>query len=160
MWRDPALRPLSHQHQHGLALCVILSRSLQFDSSAEKVRELTAKALTAWDVEIRGHFEVEERELFPEVRAAIAEPELIDALLAEHRSIEAMIRELREEPSAETLSQLATELSAHIRSEERRLFEQVQRGLDSEQIAALGKRVGAALDQTCPVTKELPWEGR
>ena len=27
MWRDPALRPLSHQHQHGLALTVILDRA-------------------------------------------------------------------------------------------------------------------------------------
>lgn len=160
MWRDPALHPLSHQHQHGLALCVILDRTLRTDSSSEAVRDLTGKALAAWNVEIRGHFEVEECELFPAVRPVIAEPELIDELLAEHRTIEAMVDELRAEASAATLVRFASALRAHIRSEERRLFEQIQQALDADQIAALGKRLDAAVEKTCPVTEQLPWEGR
>lgn len=158
MWRDPALRALSHQHQHGLALCVILDRTLREDDSDEAVARLAGQVLQAWEVEIRGHFQVEEAELFPAIRSAIAEPALVDALLDEHRRIETLEAELRQNPSADGLRRFALALSAHIRSEERRLFEQIQEALDPAAIAGLGERLDAAVDKTCPVTKGLPWE--
>ena len=158
MYRDPALRPLSHQHQHGLALCVIIDRALQRDASSETIRDLAGKALAAWEVEIHGHFRVEERDLFPAVKTAIDEPALVDDLIAEHRRIEELVDSLRASPSAELLEQFATALSAHIRSEERRLFEQIQQALDAEAIAALGARLEAAIDNTCPLAEGLPWE--
>lgn len=158
MWRDPALHSLSHQHQHGLALCVLIDRGLKKDASAATVRDLTAKALAAWEVEIKGHFQVEEKDLFPEVRAAIEEPALVDELVAEHRRIEELVIELQQSPSPELLREFGRALSAHIRTEERRLFEQIQAALSVDAIAALGVRLDAAVEKTCPVTAGLPWE--
>lgn len=158
MWRDPALHPLSHQHQHGLALCVLIDRGLKKNSSSATVRDLTAKALAAWEVEIDGHFRVEEEDLFPEVRAVIEEPGLVDELVAEHRRIEELVARLQMAPSAERLRELGQALSAHIRTEERRLFEQIQAALSVDAMAALGVRLDAAVEKTCPLTAGLPWE--
>ena len=158
MKRDPALHALSHQHQHGLALAVILNRGLDRDESDAPVADFTRKALAAWDVEINGHFQVEERELFPKARDVIADPELVDELLAEHREIESLVERLRVSPSPELLRAFAQALSAHIRSEERRLFEQLQQALGADAMAALGVRLDAAVSRTCPVTAGLPWE--
>ncbi len=158
MKRDQALHALSHQHQHGLALAVIVNRGLDRDASDATVADFARKALVAWDVELNGHFQVEERELFPQAREVIAEPALVDELLAEHRELEELIERLRRAPSRELLRAFAQALSAHIRSEERRLFEQLQQALGADAMAALGVRLDAAVSRTCPVTAGLPWE--
>ncbi len=40
MLRDPSLVPLSHQHQHGLALTVLIDRGLSGNPPPEKAAEL------------------------------------------------------------------------------------------------------------------------
>ncbi|MBI1357781.1 MAG: hypothetical protein GC160_25875 [Acidobacteria bacterium] len=158
MWRDPALRPLSHQHQHGLALTVVLQRALQADASPQTVRRLAEDVLRMWQVELAGHFQVEEELLFPAVREALAEPGLLDALIGEHRRIERLVDALRAEPTAEGLAELASLLAQHIRAEERSLFQQIQQALTPEAIADLGARLDAAVAKLCPVTSGLPWQ--
>jgi len=66
MLRDRNLIPLSHQHQHALALCVQIDRSLQ--AGTADVQALQAQIRTMFNLEIRGHFAAEEEALFPEPR--------------------------------------------------------------------------------------------
>ena len=158
MKRDPSLHPLSHQHQHGLALCVIIRRTLDQDESDAAQRDLTGKIEAAWELELEPHFAVEEQVLFPAVKGRIDEPQLVDELIAQHREIETLIRDVLVESEPIRLRKLAKLLNDHIRAEERRLFEQIQEHLNEEELAALGRRLQALIVEVCPAGKGLPWE--
>lgn len=147
MLRDKNLIPLSHQHQHALALCVRIDRAVQ-------AAELD---MMAWQTEIQQifvgeiqmHFDAEECELFP---AAFRFPELgqlVGELLSEHallRDYFALATERTMDPAK--LHDFAKKLSAHIRKEERELFESLQRLLSSEELATLGTALANALNET------------
>jgi hemerythrin-like domain-containing protein len=139
MLRDPSLIPLSHQHHNGLALCVMVRRSLASDGSAENIAKQAKRAIDRYELELVNHFEIEEQVLFP----ACGPMPLIDQLLTDHRAIEGFVAQLREAPSAELLEQFCALLSAHIRREESELFEQAQRALPREVL----DRVGAEIDR-------------
>jgi hemerythrin-like domain-containing protein len=160
MRRDPSLHPLSHQHQHGLALCVIIGRTLDRDESEAVRRDLAAKVKAAWEVELEAHFCVEEQVLFPAVKGRIDEPQLVDRLTAEHCEIESMIADIAADPVASRLRTFAKFLNDHIRAEERQLFEQIQEHLSPEELAALGRRLAGRLARACPGGSGLPWESR
>ncbi|MCY4188197.1 MAG: hemerythrin domain-containing protein, partial [Bryobacterales bacterium] len=87
MKRHAALVPLSRQHHDGLALGVMIDRALGAGGAAPaRLERLRLQALELWDLEFRGHFEVEERIVFPAARAA-GETALVDALIAEHDAL-------------------------------------------------------------------------
>jgi hemerythrin-like domain-containing protein len=161
MWRDPSLHPLSHQHQHGLALCVLIGRGLKADRSEKKADELASKVDAAWEVELKGHFEVEEKVLFPTVEAHLASRAILGELVAQHREIEALIRKIAESSGVgriEPLIEFGQLLSKHIRTEERQLFEQIQARLSQDEMASLGRRIDETVQRVCPATGKLPWE--
>jgi hemerythrin-like domain-containing protein len=160
MLRDPSLHPLSHQHQHGLALCVIIRRTLDKDESEATRGDLAEMMKAAWELELEAHFAVEEQTLFPAVKGRIDEPQLVDQLIAEHREIESMIRDAIANPEEFRLRAFAKLLNDHIRAEERRLFEQVQEHLNQEELSALGRRLDASLEKVCPVAAGLELERR
>lgn len=130
MKRHPALVPLSHQHQHALALCVRLRRG---QATAEDVRQ-------AFREEIAAHFRAEEGILFPAARAHGVELELVEELLAEHRLMEGQLATL----DAGGLADFAELLDGHIRKEERRLFESLQSSLSPSDFASLSTRLNDA----------------
>lgn len=161
MWRDPALHPLSHQHQHGLALCVLIDRGLKADPSEAKARELQSMVAAAWENELRAHFAVEEETLFPAVRERVEGAALIDELIGEHRELEARVNRVGDASAAELtdrLKELGDLLASHIRTEERRLFEEVQAALSTQEIAELGRTINDQVVRICPITARLPWE--
>lgn len=139
MLRDASLIPLSHQHHNGLALCVMMRRSLAADGSAENVAKWAQKAIDRYELELVNHFEIEEQVLFP---ACGAMP-IIAELLVEHRAIEGLIARSRHEPSAALLEQFCALLTAHIRREENELFEEIQRVLPRAEL----DRAGAEIDR-------------
>jgi hemerythrin-like domain-containing protein len=144
MLRDPSLIPLSHHHQHGLALCVMTDRSLAQDPSPENVARFAMKAIDAYELELVNHFEIEEQILFP----ASGSP-LVADLLADHRQLESLITQLREAPSAALLLEFTALLRTHIRKEESELFEDIQKRLSRETLAALGKEIDARAVRIC-----------
>src|SRR5437868_12600289 len=74
MWRDPSLRCLSREHQHGLALCVRLRRRIQAGAVPEnELATLRADVRHFYESEAAAHFDAEEQVLFP---AADRHPEL------------------------------------------------------------------------------------
>lgn len=152
--RDPSLIPLSHQHQHGLALTVFIDRGLKAEPTREKARELAGKVARAYESELCGHFEVEETILFPTVRPFV-DGELLDRLIAEHRVMEDLVQRIAaatDEERIPLLKRFGDVLHGHIRTEERQLFQQIQASLDEARLADVGREVDARLQAVCPLT--------
>ena len=152
MKRHPALVSLSRQHHDGLALGVFIERGLRDGADPATAERLRGQVLDAWKLELRGHFEVEERILFPAVREAIDTPEIIDILIGEHNEIRAAIESLstvQGEVLARELLALRQRLVRHIRTEERVLFEAVQASLSEEALVSLGERIDKELPAVC-----------
>jgi hemerythrin-like domain-containing protein len=145
MLRDRNLIPLSHQHQHALALCVRLDRGLKSGVPAPgELEAWQAEVEQLFQGEIRYHFEAEEKVLFPAARRQGGLRILVDELLAEHVRLRALAqRAVARSLDAAGLQQFADALSAHIRKEERQLFEQCQALLPATEL----ERLGGALDQ-------------
>ncbi len=139
MLRDPSLIPLSQQHHNGLALGVLVRRSLSADSSPANITKAARRVIDRYELELTNHFEIEEQVLFP----ACGSMPIIDELLADHRALEAFVAELRTAPSAALLLQFCDLLAKHIRREEAELFEQIQRTLPREVL----DRAGAEIDR-------------
>jgi hypothetical protein len=161
MLRDPSLIPLSHQHQHGLALTVLIDRGLKAEPTREKALELAGNVARMAEVELLGHFQVEEKVLFPAVRVRLDSDEVIDELIGQHRALESLIERVAGASDGERIG-LLTEfgelLHRHIRIEERQLFQEIQEKLDGGELAVLGTDVDASVRKVCPVTERLPWQ--
>src|SRR6185295_14222470 len=145
MLRDPSLIPLSHQHHNGLALCVLVRRSLAADASPGNVAKLARRVIDRYELELVNHFEIEEQVLFP----ACGTLPIIGELLGEHRAIEALVAQLREAPSAALLEEICALLTSHIRKEESGLFEQVQKILSREDLDRAGSEIDRRAVRVC-----------
>jgi len=147
MLRDRNLIPLSHQHQHALALCVQIERALQ--AGTADLEALQAQIRTMFNLEIRWHFAAEEEALFPEAAAFAELKALVEQLLAEHARLrDDFDRAERRQLDAAALRDFGQLLSAHIRKEERELFEVCQRLFPPEKLAQVGATLDAALRRT------------
>jgi hemerythrin-like domain-containing protein len=145
MLRDPSLIPLSQQHHNGLALCVLTRRSLAEDASPANAAKLARRVIDRYELELVNHFEIEEQVLFP----ACGPMPIIGELLADHRSIEALVAQLRTAPSAALLEQFCELLTKHIRREENELFEQIQRALPREVLDRAGGEIDRRAVRIC-----------
>jgi len=144
MLRDKNLIPLSHQHQHALALCVRIERAspIADDDRAAWQSEIAQH----WEGEIAIHFTAEEQVLFPAARRFPDLIPLVEELLADHASLRAGFAQAKATRlSAADLASFARRLSTHIRKEERQLFEGLQQRIAPEALADLGKRLEEAL---------------
>ena len=94
---------------------------------------------------LRWHFEVEEAHLFPTVLAHLpGEADLVAQLLDEHDAIRTWVRELERDPTTTLtvrLPALGRLLEAHVRREERVLFETMQREMQPADLVTLGTRL-------------------
>ena len=136
MLRDPSLIPLSHDHQRGLALCVLTRRALA-DSSAENVLRLAGEVAAQFERELAPHFAIEEEVLFP----VCGGMPIVAELLAEHRRIQGLVQALRGAASAALLEAFCELLSSHIRKEEQQLFEEIQRSLPPDVLEETGEEI-------------------
>ncbi len=152
MQRDKNLIPLSHQHQHALALCVRIDRAQPF--SEIQLPTWQEEVWQSFEHEIKVHFSAEESVLFPAAGQFRELKPLIDDLLAEHLSLRRSFSEAEgRRMSSKNLVAFARELSAHIRKEERQLFESMQKRMTPEQLALLGCQLEEALKQATPVCR-------
>jgi hemerythrin-like domain-containing protein len=147
MLRDRNLIPLSHQHRRALVLCVRIDRASPIGDSD----------LTAWQAEIaqhfqhemRIHFAAEEQVLFPAARKFPALIPLVEELLLEHFMLrESFAKAEAHAMLATDVSAFARQMSAHIRKEERQLFQRLQELMNQEQLALLGNDLEQALKDT------------
>ena len=144
MLRHASLIPLSHEHQHALALCVEVRRAMAGDASKSAVSAIAQRISDQFDSEICGHFDSEERVLFPQLSALPETSALVGELMGEHRRLTALVDRLRTAPAAELVLEFAEMLSGHVRKEENILFQETQRLLSPEQLSTLGQELAAA----------------
>ena len=154
MLRDKSLIPLSHQHQHALALCVRIERASPIPE--DDLAAWRTEIVQIFQSEIVIHFAAEESVVFPAARNFAELNSLVDELLADHAWLRTQFGQA-EKLSSREVAGLAERLSGHIRKEERRLFERMQELLSGDELAALGRELGDAL-QDAAKTCILPGE--
>lgn len=125
--RHSALVPLASDHYHGLALALRLQQGTQ---AVTPMWALDSKfqagyVVAFFEKELRHHFEVEEKALFPLVVDHVAEAKaLVDELISDHRAMERLVEKITK--LSISLSQDLTDfgrlLEQHIRKEDRKLF--------------------------------------
>jgi hemerythrin-like domain-containing protein len=156
MLRDPNLIPLSRQHQHALALCVRLDRALQ--AGRVDVEAWQVEIQQQFESEIGIHFAAEEKELFPAAARFLELKPLVAELLAEHILLrDYFARAAARSLDRQSLGTFGEKLVQHIRKEERRLFEGMQRAMSSRELAAIGSALDEVLknaSQACALPSE------
>lgn len=141
MKRSAALAALSRDHQHALDAALRLRRAdaASVEAAIERFRSFFAD-------EGRRHFEIEEQLILPALPANDSEwgPGR-ERVLADH---EAIRRQAAELASAQDLvvaaRTLGEQLHAHVRFEERTLFEILERRLPAQRLDRLGTLVADA----------------
>ncbi len=144
MLRDKSLVPLSRQHQHALALCVRIDRASpvsDFDLAAWQ-----AEITQLFRAEITIHFAAEEAFIFPVSRQFKDLTLLVGELITDHTKLrQSFTKAEAGAMSAQDLLEFAQQMSAHIRKEERQLFERMQELMKPEELARLGQDLEEAL---------------
>ena len=138
MLRDPGLIPLSRDHQHALALCVLTQRALRQDDSPASVSARAANIVAKFEAEIREHFVFEEEVLFPEVMGLPQLAPVVAHLLEEHVRLLGLVDRLREAPDRTSIDDFCTMLEQHVHQEEQVLFEETQRLLSRQRLDRIG----------------------
>jgi len=150
MLRDKSLIPLSHQHQHALALCVRLDRALRKGEIELSVWQAEIEQL--FEHEIKIHFAAEESILFPAARQYAALQPLVEELAGEHGVLrEDFARVAARTMTAHNLRRFGEQFAAHVRKEERQLFEEMQKLMPPEGLAVVGAELESALKEATQV---------
>ena len=130
--RHVALQPLSREHHHGL----LLSWKIRTGFS-RSVPILRIKKYADWFFEnyLLAHFEMEEKHIFPILGS---DHPSVKRALREHRRLKRLF--VSSNDLAKNLNLIEEELTAHIRFEERVLFNEVQQLATNEQMAGIEKQ--------------------
>lgn len=124
MKRHPALLQLSREHHTALKLALDCRKARESaDGAAEAA--LLARIPGLFAAELEPHFQCEETDLLPQLEA-VGETALVRRTLEEHRELRRLVACLGRGEAAALLP-FAELLQAHVRFEERELFEQAQR---------------------------------
>ncbi len=140
MKRHTNLQPLSRDHHNGLMFCFRLNKGIE-----KNIDEARLKKYSDWFYvnHILEHFSVEEKLIFPILGN---EHELIKTALEQHENILKLFT--ADTDLSATLKNLAIQLEAHIRFEERVLFNEIQDHASEEQLSAIHI---AELETSCQV---------
>jgi len=139
MLRDRNLVPLSHQHQHALALCVRIGKAFAEVHDTPDVHLWEQEIVQLFDQEIVFHFLAEEKHWFRAADRYEELQQLVDELRIEHTLIRRNVERARARQFTVTDLQVFTAtLSEHVRKEERQLFEALQKLLTAEELNQLG----------------------
>lgn len=140
MLRDKNLVPLSHQHQHALALCVRIERAMH--SGDLGLAAFQTEIYNLFESQIEIHFQAEERFLFPSAARFAEMKMLVSGLLAEHTELRSYrLAAMARSMSRSDLLDFAATLAAHIRTEERELFEKCQRLFTGAELLEIGNDI-------------------
>lgn len=133
--RHISLRPLSREHHYGLLLGWKIPTGLSKDVAPERI-----KAYSDWFFQnhLLPHFDMEERHVFPVLGGK--EHPMVKRALREHRRLKRLFA--AGEELGKHLSLIDEELTAHIRFEERVLFDEVQAVASPEQLAEIERLHG------------------
>ncbi|HMN20401.1 MAG TPA: hemerythrin domain-containing protein [Ottowia sp.] len=136
MKRDPRLVGLSREHHHALVLAVHLGKAVRAHAALDAAAHELARRFRA---EIEPHFRVEEEILLPALRALGADSRaLVRRAEADHAWLRAGAARA-EAGASDHLAAWGERLAAHVRFEERELFEHAQQVLAPQVLDALAR---------------------
>lgn len=130
--RDELLAPLSREHHHGLLLCWKIRTGFRKNVPVDRIQ---AYAEWFYKNHLISHFEIEEKYVFSVLGN---EHELVKRALREHRQLRRLFEGVREEENS--LGLIEEKLEAHIRFEERVLFNQIQEVATAEELEVISVR--------------------
>ena len=142
MRRSEALAILSRDHHHALVVAQKLKRAT--DTGAEDARQTF---LEYWEAEGRRHFHLEEELLLPAYAVhGDARHRLVLQVLGDHVAIRAQAAQLAAvaEAAVARLHELGTALEAHVRLEERELFEVIEAAIPPAELLDLARALEQA----------------
>jgi iron-sulfur cluster repair protein YtfE (RIC family) len=125
--RHLSLQPLSRDHHFGLLMCFKIREGFRRNVEPERIKRY---ADWFWQHHLVPHFITEEKYVFPILGN---EHPLVNQALAEHRHLQQLFE--RKEDVSDTMSQIEEALEAHIRFEERVLFNEIQKIATPDQLA-------------------------
>ena len=130
MKRHPDLLQLSREH-HGALKLARDARRTAASGDAREVAALAQRVVQVFPVELDPHFCVEEQGILL-LLAQAGQHELVARTLADHAELRRLVQALAT-PDADSLLRFADLLGAHVRFEEREVFEAAQavRALDT-----------------------------
>lgn len=127
MKRHPELLQLSREHYGALKLARDAKRAAE-SGKPDDVAALAQRVVAVFARELDPHFQVEEQGILV-LLAQAGEHELVARTLADHVELRRLATALTT-PAADTLLHFAELLGAHVRFEEREVFEAAQTRLD------------------------------
>lgn len=127
--RHPSMQQFSRDHHFGLLLSWKIRQGIQKNIALERMRDY---AVWAFEYQIKPHFELEEQYLLP---LLTEEDALRVQTIEEHRALENLFH--TKDFSQDTLSDIEALLDAHIRFEERVLFNHLQQIATPEELAKI-----------------------
>ena len=142
--RHESLIPLTHDHHHALAQARRL-RSAAKDNGGELLKQSQA-FLDFFHDETVNHFREEEEVVFPLAVEDKRAKELLARVMMEHLQIHALASRLGVEVTesrvtAESATELATALEAHIRFEEGEVFPLLEEVVADDRLSAISLRL-------------------
>ena len=134
MKRHAELLELSREHHAALKLARHARNAADSGEVAE-IRRVAQRAVDLFATELDPHFVVEEQGLLVFL-AQVGESALVARTLAEHQTLRELAGGLQQ-PDAATLLRFSEVLAAHVRFEERELFETTQACLEASGASGL-----------------------
>ena len=132
MKRHPDLLQLSREHYGALKLARDARRAAA-SGDASAVAALAQRVVQVFPVELDPHFRVEELGLLV-ILAQAGHHALVERTLADHAELRRLANALAN-PDTKTLGRFAELLGAHVRFEEREVFEAAQAELDIDPVS-------------------------
>ena len=131
--RHVALQPLSREHHHTLLLSWKIREGLKREIEIERIKRYTD---WFWVNHIQPHFEFEELYIFPILGD---DNSLIKRAKREHSRLKRLFMSQQRERDEINITLIEEELVAHVRFEERELFNEIQKSANKEQLALIEK---------------------
>ncbi len=131
--RAKELHPLSHDHHHGLLLCWKIRQGLKKNIDPERIMKYAREFFRD---SLEQHFYEEEKFLFPLL--GLDHP-MIKKACKDHKRLRRLF--LDENDLLKTSSLIEEELEAHIRFEERELFNQIQKVAGEDELDRMNKKL-------------------
>lgn len=123
MKRHEKLQDLSREHYSALKLALLAKRAAQ-SGQPEQIAAASAACSAAFAADLEAHFLVEENTLLPALAASGAS-DLVARTEHDHAELRSLAARLQQAQGA-TLLAFAECLTAHVRFEERELFEAIE----------------------------------
>jgi len=136
--RHAALVPLSQDHHFGLLLVWKIRKGLKVGFEKHRIADYLEYF---FESHLEPHFELEEKQLFPFLPEEDLHRKKVEMEHQELRDLRTSIASSDKATVGDQLEKFCQDLEAHIRFEERELFQHMQAVLDADQLEELEEKV-------------------